>query len=78
MKKLYRNIRLRMEIPSGIDVLAALFLTLMCGNITAEIVSRPINSYMQAACMLLTIALGIITLRMIALWIFEYVTNKNK
>jgi uncharacterized membrane protein YoaK (UPF0700 family) len=78
MKNLYRNIRLRMEIPSGIDILVAAILTVICGNITGEIVSRPINSYVQAACMLLTAALGIITLRMIALWIYEYVTNKNK
>ncbi len=79
MKKLYQSIRLRMELPSPSDIVVALIITVLFGNLTGEIVSRPINSYVQAAFMLGSLALGIITIRMIALWIMEYTRlNKNK
>jgi|688.fasta_scaffold178623_4 hypothetical protein len=76
MKKLYQTIRLRMEFPSLLDIAVALTITVLLGNLTGEIVSRPINSYVQASFMLGTLALGIITIRMIALWIMEYINNK--
>jgi hypothetical protein len=78
MKKLYQNVRLRMEFPSIADIVIAVIVTLLFGNLTGEIVSRPINSYVQASFMLGTLALTVITIRMIALWIIEYVNHKNK
>lgn len=77
MKKLYQSIRLRMEFPSMLDIAVAVIVTLLFGNLTGEIVSRPINSYVQALFMLGTLALTVITIRMIALWIIEY-TNQNQ
>ena len=78
MKKLYQNVRLRMEFPSIADIVIAVIVTLLFGNLTGEIVSRPINSYVQASFMLGTLALTVITIRMIALWVIEYTNHKNK
>lgn len=77
MKKLYQNIRLRMEFPSLLDIAVAVIVTLLFGNLAGEIISRPINSYVQASFMLGTLTLTVITIRMIALWIIEYV-NQNQ
>jgi len=78
MKKLYQNIRLRMEFPSLLDISVAVIVTLLFGNLAGEIISRPINSYVQASFMLGTLALSIITIRMIALWVIDYTHNKTK
>jgi hypothetical protein len=79
MKKLYQSVRLRMEMPSLVDIAIALIITVLFGNLTGEIISRPINSYVQALFMLGSLTLIVITTRMIGLWIIEYARlNKNK
>ncbi len=64
--------------PTAVDIICAIIITIAAGNFTGEIISRPINAYVQAICMLVTVMFGIIALRMITVWIYEYVTNKNK
>jgi len=59
-------------------LVVAFLLWLITGNITGEIVSRPVNSYIQASMMILSVFLTIVFLKMIAAWIFNFVTNKNK
>ena len=78
MKELYQEIRLRIANPTGVDLVVAFLLWLITGNITGEIVSRPVNSYIQASMMILSVFLTIVFLKMIAAWIFNFVTNKNK
>lgn len=78
MKELYQEIRLRIANPTSVDLVVAFLLWLITGNITGEIVSRPVNSYIQASMMILSVFLTIVFLKMIAAWIFNFVTNKNK
>ena len=78
MKELYQEIRLRIANPTSVDLVVVFLLWLITGNITGEIVSRPVNSYIQASMMILSVFLTIVFLKMIAAWIFNFVTNKNK
>ena len=71
-------IRSRISDPMGIDVILAAIITIIFGNITGEIVSRDYNSYFQASMLLGTLALSFTTIRMIAVWVYNYVTSKNK
>jgi hypothetical protein len=78
MRNLYEMIRSRISDPMGIDVILAAIITITFGNITGEVVSRDYNSYFQASMLLGTLALSFITIRMIAVWVYNYVTSKNK
>jgi len=78
MKNLYEMIRSRISDPVGIDVIVAVIITIIFGNITGEVVSRDYNSYIQASMLLGTLALSFITVRMSGLWFYNYLTNKNK
>lgn len=68
----------RIANPAGVDVLTIFLVWLIIGNATGEIVSRPVNSYIQASMMILTIYVTYIFLKMWVKWIYNFVTNKNK
>ena len=77
MKRLYKFIQERISTSSTIDVIVALILNLIIGSITAEIISRPINSYIQAAFCLLTLFMSIVTLKMIFTRVMDYIHEIN-
>lgn len=62
--------------PTVTKTVIALMATLAAGTATGEIVSRPVNSYIQGGCVLLTIIVAIISLFMTTKLIFNYITNK--
>lgn len=78
MKNLFQLFKSHMTNPTGYDVIVAVFVTVIFGNMTGEIVSRDYNSYFQAIMLLGTLALTIVSVRMIGVWVINYITNKNK
>jgi undecaprenyl pyrophosphate phosphatase UppP len=76
MKQIIQMIRNRIDEPSPMDILVAFIVTLTIGTFSGEIISRPVNSYIQAGSMLVTLALIFITMRMSILWLIKKVNNK--
>lgn len=68
----------RVSNPTGADVTIAMIITILFGNLTGEAVSREFNSYLQASMLLGSLFLGIMTIRMTAIYIFNHVNNSNK
>jgi hypothetical protein len=77
MKQFYQMIRSRIEKPTGVDVIIAVIITFLVGNLTGEIVSREFNSYIQASMLLGTVYLAFITMRMTGVWVYEYIQSKK-
>ena len=69
MKNQNSSIRSRIESPKLFDVIVAVIITLLFGTFSGEVISRPVNSYLQAICVLGSIVLLAISLRMIFTWI---------
>lgn len=67
----------RLENPTWIEITISAIVTLLIGNITGEIVSRPYNTYFQSLMMLVTLVSSIFTFRLIVKWTTTYVTNNK-
>ena len=77
MKQFYQMISDRVSNPSGADVTIAMIITILIGNLTGEVVSREFNSYLQAGMMFGTLFVGFLTIRMTAVYIYNYI-NQNQ
>lgn len=77
MKNLYQMISDRVSNPSGVDVVIAVIITILFGNLTGEVISREFNSYLQAGMMIGTLFVGVLTIRMTAVYIYNYI-NQNQ
>jgi len=75
MKQIYQMISARVQHPTVIDVIVAMIITILFGNLTGEVVSRDFNSYIQASMALITIFLAIMSIRMTGIYIFNYLNK---
>jgi hypothetical protein len=68
----------RIKNPGWVEITISVVVTILLGNLTGEVVSRDYNSYFQGFLMFLSLCSGILSIRIVATWVNNYVTSNEK
>jgi hypothetical protein len=76
--KIFQNFNKLIENPSVLFLISFTAVTIIFGNLIGEyVLSRPVNSYVQAFCMLVFAFLAIQVLRTIFFFVMQNIINKQ-